>query len=776
MSEFIIELYNNKHTPIGLIDNSWVENNKITYKYMDIDEFSLQVPKKLSNGKPNPIYNKIKSGQQLLVTKEDGTQDRFYLTSKKTTAGRKSFEHKGFTCYQFQKKLEGIRIEIEEASYQLSNRIDSTYISKGLFEIIEENCGYSVVMKDKASAYSNETVDEILDYKFSFGSKNNIANGTVLFDKTVNFTVKQTANGSMPLYINIIYDGVSVTDNVNGTVSYGTVYNDFDIPFYGNVKRIKCCYNDEAGNRNTLKYTFYYNNGDEEEVVKPFVNALGKTLTFGKDVVIKHTTGNKVKQNVMKYITFEECETSISELINEIQDKYDVMFTYDNINMVMYCYGKENYGKSQPLELSLDSNCFEVGTTEVEDGLLTTSIRVSGQTINEKQVAIDGDNIFGGDIIYCYDYYITNGLLSDKTIQAWEKYQRQLELNQDTWYEMKDRANEINDILTTYDAEITSLNQKISYWNNLLSTYMVDGNSNPNDQKRIANEKTEFENRLSALLLKRTNLKDEYEALFNRMSSYGVNNKRENIVDKNGNKIFTKDILDELSEIEKTDVYEDDYFVTNYSLYNYCNDRLKKMVYPTVEFEITTANVKKYLELNKGLFVLGMKHDLDEELRQLLEISEVRLTEIEYNIRNNDYEKLCFSNAYVKTDLLSKIASLGRKSNRSASKLSDYSSVVSSASLSNNFFKSMYQTGLDTSLATITGRATTNIFDISSAGMFIKDVESGGNNQVYIGSSVIAFTQNNWAEAKLCLTPQGTISEEKEEKLIKGLDISLEIK
>ena len=52
MSEFIIDLYNNKHTPIGFIDNSWVENDKITYKYMDIDEFGLQVPKKLSNGNP----------------------------------------------------------------------------------------------------------------------------------------------------------------------------------------------------------------------------------------------------------------------------------------------------------------------------------------------------------------------------------------------------------------------------------------------------------------------------------------------------------------------------------------------------------------------------------------------------------------------------------------------------------------------------------------------------------------------------------------------------
>ena len=165
-----------------------------------------------------------------------------------------------------------------------------------------------------------------------------------------------------------------------------------------------------------------------------------------------------------------------------------------------------------------------------------------------------------------------------------------------------------------------------------------------------------------------------------------------------------------------------------------------------------------------------MKHDLDEELQELLMLKEVRLTEIEYNVWNDDYEKFSFSNAYKKTDLLNKVASLGRKSNRTASKVSDYTKVVSDASLSSNFVKSMYSEGLSLANSSINSRSTTNIFDISSAGMFVYDAEDK-NKALYIGSSVIGFTQTNFRDVALALTPQGFILEEKEENLIKDVDL-----
>lgn len=770
MSEFNIELYNNKSTPVASIPNEWVKNYEITYKYMDIDEFGLSIPRKLDNGSINPIYKMVKSGQQLLVNKEDGTQDRFYITSKKSTNGRKSFENKEFTAYQFQKKLEGIFVTIPQSTYQLSNKVDPTYSADGLFDLIEENCNYSFIIDDKECAYSNEEVDEVLDYTFNISKISDVKIDGLIFDKTVNFKVRQTDNGSMPLYINIIYQDVKVNSSDEGLQDYGTVYNDFDVPFYGNVKRITCKYCDEAGNRNSLKYTFYYENGDSEEIIKPFVNALGKELTFGNENIIKHTTGNKVKNNIIKMINYEECNCSVSELLDDISDKYDVVYDFDNINMIIHVFGKEKYGKTMPLELSLDSNCLEVTTSENEDSLLITSMLVSGQTVNDKQVSISGQNIFGGDTIYNYDYYINNGLLSDNTVNAWNKYKRQLEINQDRWYELKDNANQVNDILITTEAEIQSLNKKVSYTSNILSTYMVDENSDKDAQERISKELKEYQDRLASCLSQREILKDKYETIYSEMETWSDNNKRESIKDNNGNKIFDENSLNELKEIDKCEAYEDNYFVTNYSLYNYCVEKLSEKVYPTIDFNITSSNCKKYMEITNGLFVLGNKHDLDEELSELLEVKEVRLTEKVYNIKNKEYTKFSFSNAYKKTDLLSKISSLGRKSNRTSQTLSDYTKVVSDASLSGNFVKSMYAEGLNLLNSKINGRTTVNKIDINASGIWIVDSENE-DCQLYIGSSCLGITQDRWESCKLGITPQGSVLEEKEEIIIKDVDL-----
>lgn len=78
MNEFEIELYNNINTPVSPINNEWVKDGLITYNYMDADTFELEVPLKLPTGIINPIYKQIRSGQQLIINKENGEKDRFY--------------------------------------------------------------------------------------------------------------------------------------------------------------------------------------------------------------------------------------------------------------------------------------------------------------------------------------------------------------------------------------------------------------------------------------------------------------------------------------------------------------------------------------------------------------------------------------------------------------------------------------------------------------------------------------------------------------------------
>ena len=58
-------LYKNKYNAIGTILNEWIDGN-ITYKYDDIDTFTIKIPRKVGDYN-NPIYDIITTGNQIII-------------------------------------------------------------------------------------------------------------------------------------------------------------------------------------------------------------------------------------------------------------------------------------------------------------------------------------------------------------------------------------------------------------------------------------------------------------------------------------------------------------------------------------------------------------------------------------------------------------------------------------------------------------------------------------------------------------------------------------
>lgn len=742
-------LYKNKYNAIGTILNEWIDGN-ITYKYDDIDTFTIKIPRK-AKGYDNPIYDEIRTGNQIIID-NNGKKDRFYISEKSTYNNMNKNDYKTFNCYQWQKKLDNIEVEIEQATYQLSNTVNpNLYPTSGLLQFVSDNSPYSIGHIDNTVAYNTEETDEVLTMSFKPNNVENVKNGTLLYDIDVNFNSINTEYGKQPIYVNITYGNIKTTDNSD----YGVVYNDFDLPFYKDIKNIKAYYNDTAGNRYSIKYIFTYSDNETIEFIKNFVNVMNKTTIFD-EITIKHTTGRKVRGNQLEYLSYDETTSTLSDLLSTISEKFDCVFIYDNINMVIDCYDKKTYGTLKPLELSLESNCIDITTNESSEDLLCTQVTVNGQDYNDTTVSISNYNIFGGNVIYNYDYYIKNKLLPDDTIEHWNKYLRQLEINQDKWSDLKTKANDINSRLIVVETEIDSLNQKIVYTSNILSEYMVVNNED--GVSRMAKQKKEYENRLEDLLSQKTNLDDTYKEIVTDISSFGVNNKRENITDSKGNKIFTTKDLEILDDFKKNITYDDSYFITGFSLYNYYKEKIAEIIEPTVDFSINMRNVDKYLALCNNIFELGMLHLLDDKLQEILGIEQVRLTEMQYSPSTDKWEKFSFSTKYKKTDLLSKLKSLGKSSSKASKTLNNYSDIVSKANLSTNFVKSMREGALNDALNVINGRGERNIIDINSAGIWIKDANDE-NNQVYIGASCIGFTDDRWTTCKLALTKSGLMAD-----------------
>ena len=129
-----VDLYKNRREKIAEIPLDYVEG--ITYKFNDIDEISISIPKyNILRGEmiTNHIYSKIKTRQQLVVTtiNKDGSEQRqrFVLHDKKVV-GSKNKGTKSFVGYSWQKTLEKHRITVEQLSRQLTNKDDNVNVGE----------------------------------------------------------------------------------------------------------------------------------------------------------------------------------------------------------------------------------------------------------------------------------------------------------------------------------------------------------------------------------------------------------------------------------------------------------------------------------------------------------------------------------------------------------------------------------------------------------------------------------------------------------------------
>lgn len=738
MEKFKCTIYKNIYEPLFDIPNEWIDG-KVKYKFDDVDEFTLKIPKKLPNNKLNLKFKKIKSGMFAKILKHNGKEDLFYLTSNQSTYSRYNENYETFNCYQYQKKLDHIPIDLSGGIYQLSNTVDKINSpDKGLMEYITDKCGYSLGYIDKKCAYGMNETEEYISNTINVSQVNNVKVGSIIFNINVNFSSIKNDYGKTPIYVDVLFEEVKTTDGND----YGDVFNVFDVPFSKDIRHIKAEYYDGTGNRYSIKYTFLFEDGTTKEIIKNFVNADGKTLTF-KSITIKHTNGKRVKKETIKFRSFSDTSTNIYDLLKSIEELYDCYVIFDNINMTISLYDKESYGEDKAVELNLDSNCLNVTTKEKdEDEVCITGLQVKGQEYNGKQISIADYNTFGGDIIYNYDYYIKNELIPQFCIDELDNYQKQLVKYRQTNTELVDKASDIAEVLVTLDTTVSELQQRISYYNQLLSTY-ISAKTSTENQLRIAEEIKQYEKDLNDTIAKRDSLQKQYDKL-NDITSNNYNNiKRENIVDDNGNKIFSDKTLKILRSIDKIKTVNDSYFVTDYGLYDYYKKQLDDMITANVTFEISVSNINKYLDVDSDNFEIGMLNYLSKELQDYIGEEKVRLMTMEFNPLTNKFENtFTYSNKYTKVDLVSILKKMSSDVKSNTVTLNNYDTVSSSAIESNNFVQDITSNGINLSKIKLVNSNGTVTLDEN--GFCAKDTNNS-DNQIYIDGSTIALTNDSWS-------------------------------
>lgn len=742
-----IVIYKNIRHRLGVINAEWID--KIVYKHKDISQFNLTIPQYIGKEKKyNPIYDKVFSGQFIIIN----DTEKYILREKQGNVFKKDGK-KMFTCYSYEKTFENKRVSIDGGNYQLIS--NDVIVTEGILETVLGFTRYKIGKVDHDAMYQlqmaedTETLELYKDY-----IKENVQYEQLLWEKDFNIDI-----GDNPLYININYLNIKTTNNGTVVKDGEKVYTTFTDAFYTGIKHIKCYYVTEEANRWACKYVITLKDNEIQEFIYPFTNITGYNVKF--DVELTYGLGTYTEQELIKLPYFDTIDDSILNVLRDIEEAFDCTLDFDHINRVINVIANKNIGITKGTLLSFDTNVLELNMEE--DSVIPSALKVIGKD----NLSISSENIFGGDMIYNYDYYMK--FMSKECKSAWERYIELITIKKEEFRMLKDNRQILNNRLIRLDSEIKALEKKIAYTKSLLSTFVAQ--EDKDNQATTKAELDELETKFNELQRNRNDLKSQIQRYDDDILVIAQALNKETAKDGQG-KIFTEDDLDELDSYTVVESLEDDYYTVPSALYLESERILKDKVIPKYEWKLKSTDITKVSSNWRKDITLGDLFKTEGKVRSSIGEDRVRLVEFTYIPSKKQITSLEFTNKDKKDDVLKKYANSGRKVSGNNNVINSWNQIIQDAMLSNNLVDNIIKQGLDASTISIKSKTNRCIFEIGSAGQYIIDAsDSSHNKQVYLGNSVIAFTTTGWATSELALTPKGLIADVVIGKLLMGQEL-----
>lgn len=195
----------------------------------------------------------------------------------------------------------------------------------------------------------------------------------------------------------------------------------------------------------TYKFT-----SDETGTVKGILETVVEALPLW-------TIGEVDKSVADKYRTFEDVDTSINcltFLLQNIQDAYECIVVFDNVNRIINVYAQDNYVRETEIHITKEDLINSLDVTENADDLYT-AVTVLGND----NVTISAINPVGSNTIYDFSYYydwMTDGL--GVKVREWqnkvdEERQSYYDLNLQYYNKMAESVN-LELEIAKYDTQI----------------------------------------------------------------------------------------------------------------------------------------------------------------------------------------------------------------------------------------------------------------------------------------------------------------------------------
>ena len=587
-NECKLTLMKNRREELMEVDIKLIES--VVFNIKEPAKMTIKIPSHVTrNGVslPYPLYDKVQGKMQMIL--EINTIKYKFLIEEISESVGATASVKTLTCYEWQYTLQKLNFLISDpvVTRQLYRGNNQLEVSEGMLDWFEQYCtGWKVAYVDQKAqqeltlCVKSQKLELYKDLVVNPVKVNTSEdNQNWLINKEVTIDI-----GEKPLNMSVSWDCEIYDTNDKLYLSTTSTHEFKNLPYA--VKNIKAEYVSNANHMYGIKYTLTYKNGVTKEFTYDFINCKGLKLK-AKTVNLVYELGEWEENWVTKYRTFESQSCSWTTMLQQIEEAFDCIITFNSYDQTISVYDKDSFGEEVGLALSFENALKEIAKQK------KVSEVISRLYIESSNTSIASVNPLGTEYVESFEYYKNHNIMSEELKISIENYEKLVEEKDIEFMTLNSQKREKDQSLTLQNSRLTSLQGQYTAENAILTSFIKSCNDAEDEDKSMWKEKQEkqqetvvgLEKEIQVTLKNIQTLKDEIEVLQKAMTQIGIDIKKENAVYK-GVKLFSNELLLELSDYIVESSLSDDIFLTSSALYSHAIKTLEDMQSVYIDFTI----------------------------------------------------------------------------------------------------------------------------------------------------------------------------------------------
>lgn len=499
------------------------------------------------------------------------------------------------------------------------------------------------------------------------------------------------------------------------------------------------------------------------DFISPSATLIGEMMTYIPD----WTVGTIDSELTTLYRTFDVSDTSVYNfLATTVEDSYQCVFYFDYLNKTVNAYAIGSAITPTDVYLSHDNVIENLDVKEISDELVTALTVKGGGDLSIAQV-----NPIGTDNIYNFTYYKTLDWMTQDLIDAITAWEARILDKQSDYADLLTLLKENNETLITLNSELVELNTELKSLQGVMAARIQQGIDYSDISSQITAKNTEIASKQAEI--------DSINAIIGIADSYGIypdGSLMKQLKDINTYVSFASNFTSaqqiELSHFIVGNTYNNENFIQTdamtqaeiqdeaQALYDQAVTVLAKVSVPRYEFSVDSINFMFLKDFQVFIDQINLGSSVTLELDEDTFIYPVLLG-MDLNYDDPSDFTLTFGNrlrlddsSYTFTDLFGQTVNNGVSTsfnseqwgNWNRNYKDDVSTFITSA--------------LDASLNTVISGSTQNVLIDQNGlrGRSYIDSTHYDPQQVWLVNNMLAFTDDNWASAKLALGKISTTS------------------